>query len=45
MDTKNRHHPVEPRPQEVNPELVAIVRIILVVGALAALLGVLNHVV
>ncbi|GAB3826201.1 hypothetical protein [Kribbella italica] len=38
----DRHHP-KPLPEPANPELVAIVRIILVVGFLALLLGVLNH--
>ncbi|GAB2603887.1 hypothetical protein [Kribbella endophytica] len=38
----DRHHP-RPQPEPANPELVAVVRIILVVGVLAVLLGVLNH--
>ena len=33
----------EPRPDAVNPELLAVVRIILVVGVLAIVLGVVNH--
>lgn len=45
MDTQKRHEPVKARHAEVNPELLAIVRIILVIGALAALLKVLNHLV
>ncbi|GAA1524306.1 hypothetical protein [Kribbella lupini] len=40
--TVDRDKP-ESRPDAVNPELLAVVRIILVVGVLALVLGVLNH--
>lgn len=38
----DRHHPSKRR-TGVDPELVAIIRIVVVTGALAVLLGVLNH--
>lgn len=36
-----RHHP--PKRRGFDPEFVAIIRIVVVTGALAILLGVLNH--
>jgi hypothetical protein len=38
-----RHHPPKPKPDGFDAEFVAIVRILLVVGGLAVLLGLLNH--
>jgi hypothetical protein len=38
----DHHHP-RPRRDALDPELLAMVRIIVVVGVLAVLLGVLNH--
>jgi len=38
-----RHHPSKPKAEGFDAEFIAIVRILLVVGALAVLLGVLNH--
>ena len=36
-----RHHP--PKRQGLDPEFVAIIRILVVTGVLAVLLGLLNH--
>ncbi|WP_020388487.1 hypothetical protein [Kribbella catacumbae] len=45
MAIEHYRHPPKRRTNNLDPELVAIIRILVVTGALAVLLGVLNHLV
>jgi hypothetical protein len=38
-----RHHPPKRQTQGFDPEFIAIIRILVVTGVLAVLLGLLNH--
>jgi len=40
---QHRHHPPKRRTERLDPEFVAMIRIVLVTGALAILLWALNH--